>query len=150
MEFNIRAMEIGDYAFVFDLWSSINGFGIRSVDDSEDGLARFLGRNPSTSIVAEMNGKIVGSVLCGHDGRTATFYHVCVREDYREHGIGRAMVSSAIQALREEKINKVNLIAYKDNEIGNHFWSSEGWNRRDDLNYFDLSLNDGNIIHFNE
>ena len=71
-------MTIDDYDRVAALWAGIKGFGIRSIDDSREGIERFLRRNPNTSVVAEMDGKLVGSILCGHDGRQGCLYHVCV------------------------------------------------------------------------
>ena len=123
----IRVMTIDDYDVVYALWKKIRWFGIRSIDDSRDGVDRFLKRNPTTSVVAEKDGKIVGSILCGHDGRRGYLYHVCVDEAYRRHGIGRAMVVFAMKALKEEKINKVSLIAFTKNDIGNAFWNTIGW-----------------------
>ena len=146
----IRVMTIEDYDGVYALWKKIRGFGIRSIDDSREGVGRFLKRNPTTSVVAEKDGKIVGSILCGHDGRRGCLYHVCVDEAYRRHGIGRAMVVFAMKALKEEKINKVSLIAFTKNDIGNAFWNTIGWTEREDLNYYDFVLNDENITAFNE
>lgn len=96
------------------------------------------------------DGKIVGGILCGHDGRRGCFYHVCVDEQYRRHGIGKAMVVFAMEALRREQINKVSLIAFTRNDIGNAFWNTIGWTRRLDLNYYDFTLNEANITAFNE
>ena len=79
----VRVMTIEDYDQVKELWNSIKGFGIRSMDDSREGVARFLKRNPTTSVVAEEDGKVVGAILCGHDGRRGCLYLVCVLKDYR-------------------------------------------------------------------
>lgn len=98
----IRTMTIDDYDGVHELWMTIKGFGIRSVDDSREGVERFLKRNPSTSVVAEEDGEIVGGILCGHDGRRGCLYHVCVREDYRRKGIGKAMVVYIGERLHEQ------------------------------------------------
>lgn len=145
----IRAMMIEDYEGVYKLWKQTKGFGIRSIDDSREGLERFLRRNPTTSIVAEEEGEIVGSILCGHDGRSGCFYHVCVAEEHRMKGIGTQMAKMAMDALRAEKINQVCLIAFMDNQVGNQFWEQSGWKRREDLNYYDLSLNEENETTFN-
>lgn len=142
-------MTIKDYEGVHDLWLTIHGFSIRSIDDSREGVQKFLDRNPATSIVAEEDGEIVGALLCGHDGRRATFYHVCVREDHRMRGIGREMVVMAMKALKKEKITKVALIAFTKNDIGNAFWKRIGWTQRTDLNYYDFTLNTENIENFN-
>lgn len=147
----IRTMTIEDYDGVYALWMTIKGFGIRSVDDSREGVGRFLKRNPTTSVVAETDdGRIVGGILCGHDGRRGCLYHVCVHKDYRRHGIGRAMVVRAMEELKIEQISKVSLIAFSVNDIGNAFWNTIGWTRRLDLNYYDFVLNEKNITAFNE
>ena len=149
MNAEIRTMTIEDYDGVKDLWLSIEGFAIRSIDDSREGVERFLLRNPNTSVVAVVNGKIVGAILCGHDGRRGCFYHVCVRRSYRKRGIGKAMVVKAMEELRREKINKVSLIAFTKNDVGNSFWRGIGWTQRKDLNYYDFTLNKENIIRYN-
>ena len=144
----IRVMKMEDYDQVYALWSRIHGFGLRSVDDSGEGIRRFLERNPTTSVVAEEDGRIVGAILCGHDGRRGCLYHVCVDEGYRMRGIGKAMVVAAMEALKAEKINKVSLIAFTRNDIGNAFWKEIGWTKRQDLNYYDFTLNEANITAF--
>ena len=145
----IRAMMIEDYEGVYKLWKQTKGFGIRSIDDSREGLERFLRRNPTTSIVAEEEGEIVGSILCGHDGRRGCLYHVCVDEKYRRKGIGKAMVVAVMDALQKEGINHVSLIAFAQNDVGNTFWNTIGWQQRQDLNYYDFILNTENITQFN-
>lgn len=146
----IREMKIEDYEGVRALWLSIKGFAIRSLDDSREGVSRFLKRNPGTSVVAIEDGKIVGAILCGHDGRRGCLYHVCVAQEYRMRGIGKAMVVFCMEALKAEKINKVSLIAFTANDIGNAFWKQIGWTKREDLNYYDFTLNWENITAFNE
>lgn len=149
-DFLVRTMTIEDYDAVFALWSTINGFAIRSIDDSREGVANFLRRNPTTSVVCVADGKIVGAILCGHDGRRGCLYHVCVNKAYRRKGIGKAMVVFCMESLRKEHINKVSLIAFTKNDIGNAFWNSIGWTKREDLNYYDFTLNKENIIAFIE
>ena len=146
----VRTMTIEDYEGVSALWKTINGFAIRSVDDSREGVEAFLRRNPTTSVVAEEDGRIVGAILCGHDGRRGCLYHVCVHKDYRRHGIGKAMVVKCMQELKNERINKVSLIAFTKNDIGNAFWNCIGWTKREDLNYYDFTLNTNNIITYIE
>jgi ribosomal protein S18 acetylase RimI-like enzyme len=146
----IRAMTQEDYENVHALWMQIKGFAIRSIDDSREGVERFLNRNPGISVVAEEDGKIVGAILCGHDGRRGCMYHVCVDPAYRLKGIGKSMVVFAMEALRKEKINKVSLIAFTQNDIGNAFWKEIGWTKREDLNYYDFTLNTENIEAFNQ
>ena len=145
----LSVMTVEDYPEVKKLWMSIRGFAIRSMDDSREGVERFLRRNPSTSVVARVGGELVGAVLCPHDGRRGCLYHVCVREDFRRKGIGKAMVLFCTDALRAEKINKVSLIAFTSNDAGNAFWKEIGWTRRYDLNTYDFTLNEENVVRFN-
>ena len=144
----IREMKIEDYDNVFALWKTIKGFGIRSVDDSKEGIERFLKWNPGLSVVAEEDGEIVGAILCGSDGRRGCLYHVCVHKDYRRQGIGKTMVIWCMEKLKELQINKVSLIAFTQNDIGNAFWKEIGWTKREDLNYYDFTLNEKNITAF--
>ena len=146
----IRIMTTEDYDGVRALWMKIKGFGIRSIDDSREGVERFLKRNPTTSVVAIEDGKIVGSILCGHDGRRGCLYHVCVDEAYRMRGIGKSMVVKCMEALKQEEVNKVSLIAFTKNDIGNAFWKEIGWTKRGDLNYYEFTLNEENITAFNK
>ncbi len=146
----VRVMTIEDYEQVKALWLTIKGFAIRSIDDSYEGIERFLRRNPTTSVVAIEEGKVVGAILCGHDGRRGCLYHVCVAPEYRRKGIGKAMVVFCMKALQEEGISKVSLIAFTKNDIGNAFWKQIGWTKREDLNYYDFTLNTENIIRYIE
>ena len=145
----IREMKIEDYDAIYRLWMGVKGFAMRSLDDSREGVERFLLRNPHSSVVAEEDGKIVGAILCGHDGRRGCLYHVCVSADYRRRGIGTAMVVFVFVALKREKISKVSLIAFTVNDVGNAFWKKIGWTKREDLNYYDFVLNRENIVAFN-
>lgn len=144
-QIEICCMQENDYEAVKELWIGIKGFSIRSVDDSKEGVLKFLRRNPTTSVVARADGIVIGSILCGHDGRRAGLYHVCVREDYRKHGIGKRMVEFCLQELHKEGISKVSLVAFKNNSLGNAFWSKMGWEMREDLNQYEYTLNEKNI-----
>lgn len=145
----VRLMTREDYDQVYALWMRIKGFSMRSIDDSRAGVEKFLQRNPTTSVVAVEDGNVVGAILCGHDGRRGCLYHVCVDPDYRRRGIGKSMVVFCMDALKEEGINKVSLIAFTQNDVGNAFWHNVGWKQREDLNYYDFVLNSENIEAFN-
>ena len=120
-EYTIRVMTLEDYDEVYALWMGIHGFGIRSIDDSKEGVERFLKKKSDHEYGSGSRWKDRGAILCGHDGRRGCLYHVCVHEDYRKNGIGKAMAVACMRALQKEKINKVSLIAFKSNELGNHF-----------------------------
>ncbi len=144
----IRPMKNTDYDAVHALWLTIGGFGIRSLDDGREDVERFIARNPETSVVAVKEGRIVGSILCGNDGRQGTLYHVCVDKQHRRLGIGRQMVGYCMRKLREIGINKVSLVAFTSNSGGNAFWKTIGWKKREDFYYYDFILNENNITRF--
>ena len=148
MDILIREMTMEDYGQVYDLWTEIKGFGIRSLDDSKEGVERFLKRNPATSVVAVQNGHVVGNILCGHDGRTGCFYHVCVAPGYRKHGIGYRMVRAAMEALQKEGVSKLSLIGFKSNDVGNAVWKEIEWREREDVHSYEFILNEENITRF--
>ncbi len=144
----IRTMESEDYDQVYELWSSIKGFGIYALEDSRQSIEKFIKRNPGLSVVAEDKGRIVGTILSGHDGRRAFFYHVCVASECRQQGLGYQMAMEAMKRLKEEGISKVSLIAFKSNAVGNEFWKKAGWIFREDLNYYNFDLIEENIVKF--
>jgi ribosomal protein S18 acetylase RimI-like enzyme len=141
----IRIMTISDYEKVYELWTRIAGMGMRNLDDSREGIEKFLKRNPSTSFVTVIDDTIVGAILAGHDGRRGYIYHAAVDNKYRGNGIGKSLVNEAVEALRCEGINKVALVVFHDNDIGNAFWDVVGFEKRTDLYYRNKSINDNNI-----
>lgn len=138
--YNIRKMTIEDYDAVYSFWLEIPGMGINDVDDSREGIAKYLQRNPDTSFVATVKNRIVGVILAGHDGRRGFIYHSAVLPEYQGNGIGRVLVDTALAALEAENISKVALLAFSKNESGNMFWEHMGFGSREDCTYRDRPL----------
>lgn len=130
---NVRVMTPDDYDGIAELWK--NHEGTNPVDDSREGLEKYLRRNPSTSFVAVDNGTIIGTILAGHDGRRGLFHHVSVHPEYQKQGIGKMLVENAENALRKEGIHKVLLVVFTHNDNGNDFWEHMGFTVREDLYY---------------
>lgn len=129
----VRIMTINDWDGINEVWADHEG--TNPVDDSPEGFARYIKRNPTTSFVAEDDGKIIGTILAGHDGRRGIFHHVSVLSEYRKQGIGKMLVESAMDALEKEGINKVLLVVFDHNKNGNEFWEHMGFTVRNDLIY---------------
>ena len=136
----IRLMRAEDYDAVYALWRSCTGMGLNDYDDTREGVERFLRRNPFTCFVAEEDGVPAGVILTGHDGRRAHIYHAAVRPDCRGKGIGRALIETALAALKAEGIAKVSFVAFARNAEGNAFWDHMDFTRREDLVYRDRVL----------
>lgn len=134
-----------DYDEVFQLWKRTPGVGLRSIDDSREGIERFLTRNPSTNFVSVEEGKITGVILGGNDGRRGFIYHTCVDEYYQRRSTGRKLVEEVVRAMKAEGITKLALVAFKRNVTADQFWRQMGFGIREDLNYYTMSLDDNNI-----
>lgn len=131
----IRVMNISDYEQVYKLWMSCSGMGLNNLDDSKEGIERFLNRNPETCFVAETEQKIIGVIIVGNDGRRGYIYHTAVDPDYRNQGIATKLVNEVMKALKSLNINKVALVVFTKNSDGNAFWEKIGFTSREDLVY---------------
>ena len=143
MDYRIRLVTIDDYDAVFNLWNCTEQSrrALNPVDDSREGIERYLKRNPNTCFAAEAEQEIVGVILSGHDGRRGIIHHLCVRPDCRRMGIAGQLVARAEKALQAEGIQKVFGLVFKDNDSANSFWESRGYLLRTNLNYRNKSLN---------
>ncbi|MBQ3155399.1 MAG: GNAT family N-acetyltransferase [Clostridia bacterium] len=138
--YGIRPMTIADYDQLHALWLSTPGMGLNDLDDSREGIAKFLARNPNTCFIAAQDSQLIGGIMCGHDGRRGYVYHTCVRADRQGEGIGRALVEAALDALKAEGIHKAALVVFDRNEKGNAFWEKLGFIPREDLVYRNRGL----------
>ena len=136
----IRKMTVADYDRVYALWMSCKNMGFNNLDDSREGIERFLRRNPDTSFVAVDGGDIVGIVLAGHDGRRGYIYHAAVHERCRRQGVGSQLVEATLDALKAEGIHKVALLVFHRNDAGNAFWERQGFAARTDVAYRNRAL----------
>lgn len=150
MNITIRPVVIEDYDIIYELWNSTEQSrrAMNPVDDTREGIEKYLKRNPTTCFLAYINDeaekdkRIVGVILTGHDGRRGMIHHMCVHPDYRRQGIACRLVEKAEDALRKEGISKVFGLVFKDNDVANDFWEEQGYSLRTNLNYRNKSLNE--------
>jgi N-acetylglutamate synthase len=128
----IRPFTLRDYDAALDLWKSCEGIGLTDAD-SRDGTASFLRRNRGLSVVAVRAGRLVGTALCGHDGRRGFIYHLAVAPAVRRKGIGRTLVEQCLRALRQAGIHKCHVVVFGRNRKGRQFWENIGWVERKQL-----------------
>lgn len=138
----IKIMTIDDYPQLFQLWENTPNMGLRSLDDSREGIMLFLNRNPTTNFIAYEDNQIVGAILCGNDGRRGYIYHTVVLPEYRGRGIASRLVEAAVNALKEEGITRVCLNIMESNEQGKAFWIEKGWEKKDFLGFYSKSITD--------
>jgi len=133
-------MTADDYERVYELWISCTGMGLNNLDDSKDGIEKFLKRNPDTCYIAVEKDEIIGVIMVGNDGRRGYIYHTAVHPKYRNQGIGKALVEIALDSLLKLGINKVALVVFERNNAGNEFWEKMGFTSRNDLIYRNKAL----------
>lgn len=145
---DIIPMTIDDYDEVARLWVNAEGVGLHDFEDSREGIALYLDRNPGMSFVAKYNGILIAAVLCGHDGRRGSINHLAVSPEYRGQGIGKALVNRCLSELQKAGIRKCNIVVFQDNTSGLEFWHKFAWKEREDLVFmqhmtvFDVNLSE--------
>lgn len=137
----IRKMVMEDYEKVYELWMSCAGMGLNNLDDSKEGIEKFLRRNAETCFVAEER-EIIGVILAGNDGRRGYIYHTAVHPDYRKQEIATKLVEHVERAMTALEINKVALVVFDRNDTGNLFWEKQGFTVREDLIYRNKALSE--------
>ena len=144
MEYTVKLVTIEDYDAIYELWNSTEQSrrALNPVDDSREGIERYLKRNPNTCFAAVRDGQIIGVILTGHDGRRAIIHHLCVHPDCRRTGVADRLVALAEEALKKEGIQKIFGLVFNDNDAANAFWEQQGYSLRTNLNYRNKSLNE--------
>lgn len=134
-----RPFTIHDYAAALELWQNTPGMGL-SDSDREEPIHAFLERNPDLSQVAVTeDGVLVGTVLCGHDGRRGFLYHLAVHPSFRNRGVGKRLAAAALGGLRAQGISKCHIMVLESNVDGQAFWRNLGWEQRSGLLLFSMS-----------
>lgn len=129
MNVKIREMTIDDYDRVIALWRGFTGIGLSSADERGE-IEKFLGANPKTSLVVEIDGKIVGTALGGFDGRRGYIYHFVIDGEMQGRGIGTSLLEGLEGRFRELGARRLHLMIYNDNEAW-RFYEKRGYFRRD-------------------
>ena len=128
----IRELVPNDYEAVIALWRASDGVTMRDADQREP-LSAYLIQHHGLSFVAVDDGAIVGSTLCGTDGRRGYLQHVAVAKSHRRRGIATALVQRSIDALADRGIDKCHLMVLADNVDAQAFWTSIGWKERSEI-----------------
>ncbi len=142
MEVLIRPFVEADITDALALWRATPGVGLSAADEPA-ALARYLARNPGLSLVAEARGTLVGTLLCGHDGRRGLIHHLVAAHNHRRQRIGERLVRAGLRGLQAQGIGKCHLMVFGDNPIGQSFWQALGAQLRNDLKLFSLETGQG-------
>jgi ribosomal protein S18 acetylase RimI-like enzyme len=119
-------MTLADYDAVVRLWSHTEGLSL-TADDDRDGVARYLKRNRGLCFVALSGPALIGTVLCGHDGRRGILRHLAIRPEFRKQGLARRLIQMSLAALAQQGIVRCNVFVMDDNVAGLRFWEHLGF-----------------------
>ena len=131
----MREMTIDDHESLLELFSKTPGVTVREAD-SREATKSYLLRNPGLNYVALDGERIIGCVMCGHDGRRGYLQHLVVSDQHRKSGIGQSLFKKCIDSLEKIGIVKTHIFVFKNNDLANTFWSKRGWQLREDLNMY--------------
>ena len=139
MNWTIQPFALSAYDEVLALWRRCEGIGLSGAD-SREAMAAYLERNPGMSFVALADGKAVGAILCGHDGRRGYVQHLAVDLRWRRRGMARQLVDRCLDVLKAAGIQKAHIFIFTENESGRAFWESIGWGYRTDIRVVSKNL----------
>ncbi|MFC1737106.1 GNAT family N-acetyltransferase [Candidatus Hydrogenedentota bacterium] len=126
-EFIVNEMRAEDVGEACELWYSIPELEVSRSFDTHERIGIYLRRNPGFSTVARKSKRIVGAVMCGHDGRRGSFYSIGVLQEFRGQGIAKRMVERSLSCLREIGITTAFLFTHEKNLTAQAFWRQTGW-----------------------
>src|SRR4051812_35572675 len=121
-----REFVLEDYDAAIALWMAEEGIEVCEGDSREE-IFEYLKRNPGLSRIAEAGGKIVGAVLCGHDGRRGWIYHLAVAPTDRGRGVGKLLIEDCLRGLKQVGLKRAIILVAGDNPAGREFWLRNGW-----------------------
>lgn len=130
--YHVRPCGDADIEAVVTLWEQLPGLVLRA-EDAPVAIQRFLIEARGNAWVAEAEGRVVGALLAGQDGRRGYLYHLAVAEMWQRLGIGRRLVETALEELVASGIDRSHVMVVAENIEARAFWARLGWRQRDDL-----------------
>lgn len=132
MSLEIREFQVSDYDSALALWKRCEGVGLSAADERCP-VINFLNHNPGFCFVALEDGELVGTVLCGNDGRRGYLYHLAVDPRFRKQGLGGQLAKRSLEGLRSAGIQKCHIMVFGTNKSGQTFWQHAGWIPRPEI-----------------
>lgn len=141
MPIDIREFRLDDYDNAIALWQRTPNVGLSDADGRAE-IGAFLERNPGMSFVAVDGNSLVGTILCGHDGRRGLIHHLVSAPEVRRQGLGRRLLDAGLEGFRLAGIRKVHFLVFHANQAGIAFWTAVGAQRRSDVNLYSIRVPD--------
>jgi ribosomal protein S18 acetylase RimI-like enzyme len=139
--FQIREFRFpDDYEEVYKLWKTIEKGVHVGRSDSLDEIEKKVARDPDLFLVAESDGRIIGSVIGGFDGRRGLVYHLAVAVSFRGMGVGTCLMDELESRLRSKGCLKCFLLVAPDNPEVETYYQQRGWQHMDNVRIYGKEL----------
>ncbi|HSO12003.1 MAG TPA: GNAT family N-acetyltransferase [Anaerolineales bacterium] len=129
-----------DYVSVRQLWEGMEKGVEVGRSDAPDEIEKKTSHDPDLFLVAEEDGRIIGSVMGGYDGRRGLLYHLAVAASHRQRGIGGQLLDMIESRLRAKGCLKCYLMVTPDNPEAERFYQKRGWHFMDYVRPFGKEL----------
>ncbi len=127
----LREFTLVDYDTVYALWENAGpGLGIGRSDTREE-IAKKLQRDPGLFLVAEDDGKLIGTVIGGFDGRRGLIYHLAVDHAHHRRGVGKMLMDEVEKRLKAKGCLRCYLLVKDDAREAIGFYRQLGWDTWD-------------------
>ncbi|MBI1742818.1 GNAT family N-acetyltransferase [Candidatus Acetothermia bacterium] len=136
----IRPVIETDYDAILDLW---NRTGLHHEPHRRDSLSAFqqqLRHYGDCTLIAEANGKVIGSLIGTHDGRKGLINRLAVDPDFQKQGIARRLIEAAEHSFRSKGIEIITALVAVSNLPSQMTFTKSGYVARTDVIYFRKEL----------
>jgi ribosomal protein S18 acetylase RimI-like enzyme len=122
---SIRACWLEDRQSVLELWRQADA--TPGVTDTTDDLRRVVANSPANVLVAEVRGRVVGSIIGTFDGWRGNIYRLAVHPDHRRQGVAHALVAEVEKMLVEQRARRITALVEKGHPWAMNFWEAVGY-----------------------
>lgn len=136
MDICLKVFQPSDYDAAITLWHTSST--PINASDERGPIERFLQRNEGLSFVAYQGHALVGTILCGHDGRRGFIHHLVVSPACKRHGVGKQLLHAGLAGLQAQAIPMCHVLVFKTNAQGLGFWAAVSAKQRDEFALFSL------------
>jgi ribosomal protein S18 acetylase RimI-like enzyme len=134
----IRPARPGDAETVLEIWAATGLYP--SVSDDAEYVRAILAHDPTALLVAEVDGRVVGTLIAGFDGWRGNMYRLAVLPEHRRRGIARALVEEGERLLREKGAARAAAIVILSKRRAVEFWEAAGYGSQADAGRFVKTL----------
>jgi ribosomal protein S18 acetylase RimI-like enzyme len=121
----LRGAATGDVSAVLRLWRDAEAAPTHT--DDPESIEQLIAHDPGALILAETDGRIVGSVIAAWDGWRGSIYRLAVVPEERRHGLGRRLVEAAEARLSGLGAGRLQAIVIESDVPATSFWRASGW-----------------------